>query len=168
MVVVDATTDGSGAAVVVRLNAALGPEPTLGPIAPGLVDALANPTPVDGAAIASASTALTNARDRLVRFAYGEAAAIARAAEDALAGEAGDKTARELLANLAFVEGLAIAGDAGDAGAAAPTWTLVHRLSPGRTLDPAVYPPDQIAAFARAVTPPPGSGAVMIAAPGRP
>ncbi len=166
VVVVDATTDGSGAAVVVRLNAALGPEPTLGPIAPVLVDALANPTPVDGAAIASASTALTNARDRLVRFAYGEAAAIARAAEDALAGEAGDKTARELLANLAFVEGLAIAGDAGDAGAAAPTWTLVHRLSPGRTLDPAVYPPDQIAAFARAVTPPPGSGAVMIAAPG--
>ena len=68
VVVVDATTDGSGAAVVVRLNAALGPEPTLGPIAPGLVDALANPTPVDGAAIASASTALTNARDRLGRY----------------------------------------------------------------------------------------------------
>ncbi len=166
VVVVDATGDPAGAALVVRLNAALGPEPTLGPVAPGLIDALANPTPVDGTAIASAATALTNARDRLVRFAFAEAAAIARAAAAALAGEAGDKTARELLANLAFVEGLALAGDAGDAEAAAATWTLVHRLSPGRTLDPAVYPPDQIAAFARAVTPPPGSGAVMIAAPG--
>lgn len=166
VVVVDATPDGRGATLVAKLDGALGPEPTMQPVAPGLIEALANPTPFDGTAIANAATALTNARDRLVKFQFGEAAAIARAAEDALAGEAGDKTARELLADLAFVEGLAIAGDAGDPRAAGPTWTLVHRLSPGRQLDPAVFPPDQIAAFAAATKPPPGSGAVMVAAPG--
>ncbi|MBK9032688.1 MAG: hypothetical protein IPL61_15685 [Myxococcales bacterium] len=165
VVVVDASADGRGAEVVARLNGALGPEPTLGPIAPRLIDALAAPTPIDGTAIAAAAAALADARERMVRFAYGDAAAIARAAQDALAGEAGDRTARELLANLAFVEGLAVADDSGLA-AAIPTWSLVHKLSPARALDPAQYPPDQVAVFAAAVTPPPGSGAVMIAAPG--
>lgn len=165
VVVVDASTDGRGAALVARLNGALGPEPTLGPIAPALIDALAAPTPTEGGPIATAAAALASAREHVGRFAYGEAAAIARAAQDVLAGEAGDRTARELLANLAFVEGLAIADDSGVASAAA-TWGLVHRLSPGRTLDPAQYPPDHVAAFAAAMTPLPGSGAVLIAAPG--
>ncbi|MEZ4403396.1 MAG: hypothetical protein R3B06_25450 [Kofleriaceae bacterium] len=163
VVVVDASPDGRGAAVVARLDAALGPDPALRPVAPDLLDALAAPTPVDGTEIANAAAALATARERLTRFEYGEAAATARAAQDALAGEAGDKTGRELLADLAFVEALALAGDGGDA---TPVWTLVHRLSPGRTLDPARYPPDQIEAFERAATDPVGSGAVIIAAPG--
>jgi hypothetical protein len=164
VVVVDATADGRGAPVVARLNAALGAAPDLAPIAPTLIDALAVATPTDAGPLAAATAALAQAREHMARFASGEALAVAQAAIDAGAAAAGDPEVRAVLAELAFVEGLALAD--GELAAARPAWTLAHALAPGRTLDPARYPPEQVAAFAAAATPAPGSGAVMIAAPG--
>lgn len=164
VVVVDATGDGRGAPVVARLNAALGAAPDLAPIAPTLIDALAVATPTDAGPLAAATAALAQAREHMARFASGEALAVAQAAIDAGAAAAGDPEVRAVLAELAFVEGLALAD--GELAAARPAWTLAHALAPGRTLDPARYPPEQVAAFAAAATPAPGSGAVMIAAPG--
>jgi hypothetical protein len=166
VLVVDATADGRAAAVVERLNAVLGPEPKLGPIAPDLIDALSRPTPTDDLSRDIGANALALAREHLGRFAYGDALAVTRAAEDALAGNAGDWATRTMLADLVFAEANAIAGETHSLAAAAATMTLVHRLAPGRTLDPAHYPPDQVAAFRAAATPPTGSGAVMVAAPG--
>lgn len=164
VLVVDATADGRAAPVAARLNAALGPAPELRPVELSLVEALAAPTPIDPRPLITATAALDEARQRMARFATREALIVAQDAIDGLAGYAGDPAARTVLADLAFVEGLALAD--GDLAASRPAWSLVHALEPGRTLDPARYPPEQVEAFAAAATPAPGAGAVMIAAPG--
>lgn len=165
VLVVDATADRSGATVAGRLNVALGPDTALRRAEADVVAGLAVATPVDDGAFTAATATLATARERLARFAHSEAATLARSAQDALAGEADRPAARELIADLAFVEALAIAGDA-DLAAAAPTFALVHRLSPGRTLDPARHVPELIRAFEAATVVPVATGALMVAAPG--
>lgn len=165
VLVVDTTADGSGAAVAARLNNALGPDPALQRVAPDVVAGLAAPTTVDDGAVARGAETLATARERLARFAHGEAATLARSAQDALAGDADRPAVRELLADLAFVEALAIAGDT-DLAAAAPTFALVHRLAPGRKLDPARHLPELIRAFDAAAVAPAVTGELMVVAPG--
>lgn len=165
VLVVDATEDGGAAAMVARINVALGPDPSLAPIAARFVEALRKPTPVDIGWRAEGEAALSEARESLARFAYPHAADRARAAQDAVASAAGDPTAPALLADLAFVEGMAIAGEAG-LPAAAPTFALVHRLDPGRRLDPARYLPEVVEAFAAAAVPAAPSGSLLVTASG--
>lgn len=164
VLVIDAT-HGGGAALAERLTRALGPDPALRPGNAEVVAGLAGPTPVDDRAVTTATTTLATARERLVRFAHGDAATLARAAQEGVAGDADRPAVRELLADLAFVEAMAIAGDSGLA-AAAPTFGLVHRLSPGRKLDPARYLPEVIHAFDAAATSAGPTGMLIIAAPG--
>jgi len=164
VLVVDAT-GGAGALIAARLTRALVPDPTLRPGSAAVIAALSVPTPVDDAARITATATLAGARDRLARFSHGEAAALARAAQDAIAGDADRPSVRALLADLVFVEAMALAGDA-DLAAAGPALGLVHRLDPGRTLDPARYPPEVLEAFAKAAVPPTATGLVMVAAPG--
>lgn len=164
VLVVDAT-GGPGADVAERLTRSLGPDPALRPGNSEVLAALLAPTPDDDGPRTTAVTALAGARERLGRFLDAEAAAMARAAQDAAAGDADRAATREVLADLAFVEAMAIAGG-GDLAAATPTFALVHRLSPGRTLDPARYLPEVIRAFDAAATPPPQTGMLFIAAPG--
>ncbi len=164
VLVVDAT-GGAGAAIAERLTRALSLDPALRPASAGVIEALAAPTPSDDAARTTAGGTLGVARDRLARFAHREAATLARAAQDGAASDADRPAGRELLADLAFVEAMAIAGDV-DLAAAAPTFALVHRLTPGRTLDPARYVPEVIAAFEAAAIAPTATGVLLIGAPG--
>ena len=165
VLVIDATADGSGAALAEQLRGALGPDPALAPVSAKFTDSLARPTPTDTSWRAPAEAALLEARELLAKFAYRQAADRARGPQDRLARAVGDAQARKLLADLVFVEGLGIAGDDG-VTAAAPTFALVHRLDPGRTLSRTRYAEDIVQTFAAAATPGTVSGVLFVRASG--
>jgi hypothetical protein len=165
VLVVDATEDGRGAAMAARIQVSLGPDPTLAPIAARFIEALRKPTPLDLSWRIEGEAALVEARAALAQFAYRQAADRARAAQDVVANAAGDPGARNLLADLAFAEGIGIAGESG-LSAATPTFELVHRLDPGRTLDRARYLPELVQAFAAAAVPSTSSGSLLVTASG--
>lgn len=79
-------------------------------------------------------------------FKFEAAATEATAGEDALGGATPTPAVLELYADLAFAHGRALLG-ARRPKEAADAFGLVHRLSPGRTLDPGTYLPELIKAF---------------------
>ena len=79
-------------------------------------------------------------------FKFQAAAAAATAGEDALSTATPTPAVLELYADLAFAHGRALLGDK-KPKEAADAFALVHRLSPGRTLDPGTYLPELIKAF---------------------
>jgi hypothetical protein len=148
VLVIDATATDEGRAMVSRIEKHIGPDPMLTPV-PDLFRApLVEPTATDTSWRAEEAT-LAEVRKLLTPIGYRQAAEKARAAQDRLAPYAADPGARSLLAELVLVEGLAIAGESG-LDAARSHFLLVHRLTPGRTLDPGRYLPEVVKAFAAA------------------
>lgn len=148
VLVIDATGTDEGRAMVSRIEKHIGPDPMLTPV-PDLFRApLVEPTATDTSWRAEEAT-LSDVRKLLTPIGYRQAAEKARAAQDRLAPYAADPGARALLAELVLVEGLAIAGESG-LDAARPYFLLVHRLTPGRTLDPGRYLPEVVKAFGAA------------------
>ena len=120
---------------------------------PALVDALLGPVPeLDGRQLAEATHALAEARDLLARFDLGAAIAKVDVGEQVLLEVFPTKAATLLYADLEFAKGLAYSGmrSQSSAGQASDAFALTHRLDPQRALDPALYPPDVVAAFAAA------------------
>ena len=118
---------------------------------PAQIDALLGPVPeLDGRQLAEASHALTEARDLLARFDLGAAIAKVDVGEQVLLEAFPTKTATLLYAELEFAKGLAYSGmrSPSSAAQAADAFALTHRLDPKRALDPALYPPDVVAAYA--------------------
>ena len=151
VLVLDATGTDEGRTMVARIEKHMGPDPALGPVPDRFRLPLREPTATDTSWKAEESVA-AEARKLLTPIGYRQAAEIARAAQDRLARFAGDPAARALLSELVLIEGLAVAGASG-LDAARPLFLLVHRLTPGRTLDPGRYLPDVVKAFnAAAVT----------------
>lgn len=163
VLVIDATGTDEGRAMVSRVEKHMGPDPLLGPVPDLFRVPLAAPTPADTSWKAEEAT-LAEVRKLLTPIGYRQAAEKARGAQDRLAPYAADPAARVLLAELVLVEGLAVAGERG-LDAARPLFLLVHRLTPGRTLDPGRYSPEVVKAFAAASVSGP-SGKVTVTAPG--
>jgi hypothetical protein len=154
--VIDATAGTTGdpevTELVVRLDAQLDREDDLGAVAserrPALVGGIADTRQT---ATSEARSALTRARDALGRFDHADAIAeadrgLARAVE-----LMPDPEIAKLLADLAFVRGLA-QHDAKRNKDASRDFALVHRLDAGRTLDPIKYRPDVVKLFDEAAT----------------
>jgi len=149
-----ATSDPEVTGLAGRVEAQLDRETDLVPVGserrPALVGAVADE---QRSAIAEARSALMRGRDALARFDHPEAVkeatrGIARAVEV----PPSDETTK-LLADLAFVRGLA-RFDIGDNTGAVADFMLVHRLDAGRALDPVKYVPEVIALFEKAAKPP--------------
>jgi hypothetical protein len=145
VLVLDATGDEDGRAMVQRFERSLGPDPVLDPVPVRFREALAAPTSTDTGWTASEAR-VAEARKLLTAPSYAAARQEARAAQDELARHAGDPAARALLAEAVMIEGLAVAGESG-AEAARPLFGLVHRLVPGQKLDPGRYLPDVVRVF---------------------
>lgn len=149
--VIDATaapvSDTGVAQLASRIESQLDREDLLVPVAPDKRPALVGAVPEEGrSALLEARGALSRGRDALARFAHRDAAdeaarGIRRAVELPPAPEIVD-----LLADLAFMAGLAHLRD-GNPAAAARELSLVRRLTPARTLDPVEHLPEVIAAF---------------------
>ena len=165
VLIVDATADGSGADAVRELEAQLAREDALGSVALDVVAALQRQAPPVDDWQGELTAALDATRAELGRFGYREAADRAHGALDRLARLADIPAARKQLAELALLEGQALVG-AGAADRAALTLRLVHRLDPGRTLDPARYLPEVVVAYLAAGRQASASSEVHIAAPG--
>jgi hypothetical protein len=165
VLVVDGTPDGAGAEAVSALEAQLAREDALGPAAFDIVDALRRPTVPAETWEADANAALAEARAALTRFGYREAADRAHGALDRLAVFAERPAARKLLADLALIEGQALIG-AGDGERGAIAMRLVHRLDPGRTIDPARYLPEVVTAYVAAGRSAAATGELQLTAPG--
>ncbi len=148
VLVLDATATEAGARMVARIEKHLGPDPALAPVAERFRQPLRAPTPTDTSWQVERET-LVEAQKLLTPVGYRQAAMLARSAQDRLARLAGEPEVRALLADLVLVEGLAVAGETGPA-AARPLFMLVHRLSPGRTLDPGRFLPHVVRAFEEA------------------
>ncbi|MBZ0235459.1 MAG: hypothetical protein K8M05_24230 [Deltaproteobacteria bacterium] len=146
VLVIDATGSDEGRAMVARIEKHLGPDPLLAPVPDLFRLPLAAPTGTDTSWKAEEAT-LAETRKLLTPIGYRQAAAMAQDAQNRLARFADDPAARALIAELALVQGLAVAGERG-LDAARPYFLLVHRLTPGRTLDPGRYPPEVVRTFA--------------------
>jgi hypothetical protein len=154
--VIDATAGPTGdpevTELVNRIDAQLDKELDLVPVASERRPALVGGIPDERQGTASeARSALTRARDALVRFDHADAIAeadrgLARALE-----LAPDAEISKLLADLAFARGLARHG-AKLSTEASGDFALVHRLDAGRTLDPVKYKRDVVAVFDAAAT----------------
>ncbi len=123
------------------------------------------PADEDQRRLAEASAALGRAQGDLEAFQFQSAAVHAAAAETAL-GEVTPRLAVARFADLAFVLGRIRLGEA-DAPAAAEQFALVHRLAPGRVLDPARLLPEEVAAFEAAKAGGAGVATVTIRGAGR-
>ena len=165
VVIVDGTSDGAGGDAVRALEAQLAREDALGAVAADVMVALHQPVVAVETWPAEAAAALTEARAALARFGYREAADRAHGALDRLAAVADVPAARKQLAELALVEGQALVG-AGALAQAELTLRLVHRLDPGRTLDPSRYLPEVVSAYLLAGRPSSPTGTLHLAAPG--
>ena len=165
VLIVDGTADAAGGEVVRALEAQLAREDALGPIAFDVADALRRPVVPPETWPAEAEAALADARALLGRFGYREAADRVHGALDRLAVAAEHPAARKRLAELALLEGEALVG-AGDVERAAIAMRLVHRLDPGRTIDPARYLPEVVTAFVAAGRSLPATGELHLSAPG--
>jgi hypothetical protein len=103
----------------------------------------------DNAALESARRALADAEDALARFELSVAAARAAAGQAELNNVQPTPAAMALYADLSFVLGQAKHAD-GDGPSARSSFLLTQRLAPDKSLDPARYLPDVIAAFRQA------------------
>lgn len=149
--VIDATAGTTGdpevTELVVRLDAQLAREDALGAVAserrPALVGGIADTRQT---ATSEARSALIRARDALGRFDHADA--IAEADRGLARGVelVPDPEIAKLLADLAFVRGLA-QHDAKRDPDASRDFALVHRLDAGRTLDPIKYRPAVVELF---------------------
>jgi hypothetical protein len=127
VLVIDSTATAEGRAMVTRIEKHLGPDPRLATVPERFREAASKPTATDTSWTAEEAT-LAETRKLLTPIGYRQAAEKARAAQDRLARYAGER-------------GL---------DAARPLFLLVHRLTPGRTLDPGRYLPEVVKAFAAA------------------
>jgi hypothetical protein len=152
--VIDATaspvSDAEVAALAGRLESQLDREDRLVPVGSDRRPALIGAVPDEArGALTEARSALARARDALSRFDSADAITetdrgLRRAAE-----LAPGPVATLLLADLAFVRGLA-RNDARKPALAARDFALVRRLDPGRTLDPIKHEPEVIALYDKA------------------
>ncbi len=146
--VIDGTGDGDGAVLANRLAAALVLDDGL----TGLGDAararalVAPLTDENAGLMAEARAALEAARDAVARFDDGNALGATAAGQTRLLGAVPTPAVRKLLGDLVFTEGLARIGG-GDQPGALAAFAAVRRLEPQRTLDPARFPPEVIAAY---------------------
>lgn len=142
-----ATSDPDVAAYAARLETQLDREADLVPVASERRPALVGAIPDERRATTTyVQSALGRARDALARFDHAAAIEEADRGIGRAASIVPDAQIVSILADLAFVRGLARLGD-GDSVGAARDFGLVHRLTPRRSLDPVVYLPEVIHAF---------------------
>lgn len=141
------STDAEATEVAAALEAQLQREADLILVVSDRRAALRGAIPDDSRApLTEARAALADVRDVLARFDHGAAVAAADAAIARAVDVAPGEELLAVIADLALARGLALLGD-GAAPDARASFALVHRLSPGRTLDPARYLPEVVAAF---------------------
>lgn len=151
-------------ALAQALDVELGNHPDLDRLSTDDASALKNFIDDDKIPLENAQTNLRRANEELAQFNFD------RAARQALEGQQELLTvtpavARHLYAELTLVLGLARLG-AQDARGAAEAFAQVHRLEPTRTLDPAVYIPEVVAAYTAATTTTLGNGTIAVAGTG--
>jgi hypothetical protein len=149
--VIDATAGPTGdpevTDVVLRIDTQLDREDDLAAVDSGRRPALSGGIPDERkSAITEARSALTRAREALAGFDYTNAIAEADRGLGRGVELPPDAEITKLLADLAFVRGLAQHG-AKQEPEAARDFALVHRLDAGRTLDPVKYRPDVVTLF---------------------
>ncbi len=166
--VIDIRGDGVGGELAQELAVALGKQAGVTSIAdPAIAAALVGPiVEEDTRAIADASRALQASRDELARFERASAVAQAALGQRLLFDTAPSPATTALLADLAFAEGVAELSEPSDRERAGAAFALVHRLVPGRTLDPARYLPEIVTAFAAAAAAPAGRATLAITGDG--
>jgi len=122
----------------------------------------------DADALKRARDQKTKAEELLAppKFDFKAAALEAERGEEELRGATPSDAVLVLYADLAFVQGQAQLGMKKPKDAAA-AFGLVHRLSPGRTLDPGVYLPELIKAFDDAANLPTQTATLMVKGSGR-
>lgn len=102
----------------------------------------------------------------LAQFAFGTAASEARAGQESLHGAIPNTQVVSLYADLTLAYGTARLGE-NDLREAGEAFALVHRLVPGRRLDPARYLPEIVQAFEQARPLGPPAGTVVVRGGGR-
>jgi len=115
----------------------------------------------DASVFWTADAARSRADDELTDYRFAAAAFDADAAQVALHRARPTTRVVELYADLAFLSGRARLGENRDVEAA-EAFALVHRLSPGRTVDPVRYPPSVVEAFGAARNPAPETGMLVV------
>jgi hypothetical protein len=146
----DVTSDPPVTTFAARLESQLDRETELVPVAPEQRPALVGAIPDRRrAATQEARSAVGRARAALARFDHAGAVGEAERGVRRLLDLAPDDEITNLVADLVFARGLARLGQ-GDPGAASADFALVHRLAPGRTLDPVRHRPQVIEQFERA------------------
>lgn len=149
--VIDATAAPTGdpevAALAARLDDQLDREADLVPVTSDRRAALVGGVPDErGLGLQEARSALRRARDAMARLDYGDAVAEAERGMKRAVDLPPDEEVINLLADLAFVRGDARFLDR-DARGAARDFALVHRLDPGRTIDPFKHFPEEVELF---------------------
>ncbi|HWN68933.1 MAG TPA: PEGA domain-containing protein [Haliangium sp.] len=142
----------AGAELAIRLRTVLALEPTVTPIPPGdLARALEGALPPPAVAdLASVADLLARAREAMAQFDYQSSLShLSQAEQDLLAAWPSPESAR-LLAETALERGRILMRQR-QRERAVQEFVLVHRLDPGRQLQPERYLPDVIEAFAEAV-----------------
>jgi hypothetical protein len=164
--VIDATGDADGAALAMRIGAAVSPADGLAPVAdqPAARALFAPLLDEDAAVAADARAALDQADEALGAFNDTTALGAAAAGETRLLAAAPRPAIVELLSNLVFTEGLARFPN--DPDGARLAFAEVHRLTPDRVLDPARFVPEVIEAYESSGRGDPGTGMLDVQADG--
>ena len=164
--VIDATGDADGAALAMRIGAAVSPADGLAPVADQpAARALFAPLLDEDAAVANdARTSLDQADEALGAFNYATALGAAVAGESRLLAAAPRPATTDLLASLVFTEGMARFPNNPDGTRLA--FAEVHRLSPDRALDPARFVPEIMEAYESSGRGDPGTGMLDVQADG--
>jgi hypothetical protein len=151
--VVDVTGRDDGRALARAVQAAIARQVTRRPVAEPVAAVLTGPrSDEDTAAVATASRALTLARDAVAHFDRVTAVRQITAGVASLVTAAPTSETIGLLSELLFAEGIAHATD-GDVTAATTAFAAVRRLDPARQIDPRTYLPDVVWAFTAAGRP---------------
>jgi hypothetical protein len=160
--VIDATGDADGAALAMRIGAALDPAQGLAPLAdPPAARALYAPIlDEDAAVITEARAALDQAQEAYNSFNNATALGAAATGETKLLAAVPRPTVTELLSNLVFTEGLARFQN--DPAGTRLAFAEVHRLTPDRVLDPKHFFPEVIEAYESAGRGDPGTGMIDV------
>lgn len=173
--VIDLTdgTDPDAKALVQAITRAIAATPELvqvadSPVATALIDSQVDE---DETALGIARGKLSQARDRMAELDLQTAITYASdGREDLGKVVTPSPQANDLLADLAFAEGQAVFAqrdqDRKALARARASFELVHRLSPGRTLDSSLYLDDLIEVFNKAAKPPPGLATLDVTAQG--
>jgi hypothetical protein len=157
------TSDPEVTGLAAGIEGVLEHETDLGPVASERLPSLVGGIPdEDATAEDEARAALSRGRDALTQFDAKTAEAEATRGIDRTLGLAPDAARVLLIADLAFVRARARFDT--DKTAAERDFALVHRLDPGRTLDPVKHPPDVIKLYAKA-SKPAATATLEVAAP---